>query len=594
MPDMALNQELSDLFRTFAAIMEIKGEAVFKAIAFSKVSRILESLTVDLKEAVEKGTLKQIEGFGPSSCRIIEEYVKTGKSTEFQEVSQSVPPGLLPMLSIPGLGPKTIRLFWQEREITSIDELAKAIDSGKLDGLKGIGDKKIESIKQGLAMREQAAQRMGIGEALPVAELLLGEVRKFKQVKQAEVAGSLRRRRETIGDVDIVCSVKGDAKGAEVTSQFVKLAEVKKVLGEGPTKASIMTHRGLQVDLRVVPDENFGAALLYFTGSKDHNVKIRGLAQDKGMTLNEWGLYKLDQYEKAAKKTGEAPTMKPVASKTEAEIYKKLGMEYIEPEMREDRGEVDLSLNDNLPPLIAIGDYRGDLHCHTTASDGTASIEQMAEAAIARGYEFLAITDHSKSQVIANGLSAERLLAHVKEIRKVSDRMKKITLLAGCEVDILVDGRMDYEDAVLKELDFVVGSPHVSLKQDAEKATDRILRAIDNPYVNVIGHPTGRLINARAGLPLEFGKVYKAAAASGTALEINAAYPRLDLNDVHARGAIEAGVMLSINTDSHSIDGFGEITMGLSVARRAWVRKENVINCMTLAQLKSFIAKKRK
>lgn len=591
---MSLNQDLSDLFRTFAAIMEIKGEAVFKAIAFSKVSRILESLTLDLKDAVEKGTLKEIEGFGASTCRIIEEYVKTGKSTEFEDAAQSVPPGLLPMLSIPGLGPKTIRLFWQERGITSIDELAKAIETGKLDGLKGIGDKKIESIKQGLEMRQQAAQRMGIGEALPVAELLLGEVRKFKQVKQAEIAGSLRRRRETIGDVDIVCSVKGDAKGAQVTAEFVKLAEVKKVLGEGPTKASIVTHRGLQVDLRVVPDENFGAALLYFTGSKDHNVRIRGLAQDKGMTLNEWGLYKLDQYEKSAKKSGEAPTIKPVASKSETEIYKKLGMEYIEPEMREDRGEVDVSQKDKLPKLIAIGDYRGDLHCHTTASDGVASIEQMAEAAIARGYEFLAITDHSKSQVIANGLSAERLLAHVKEIRKVSDRMKKITLLAGCEVDILVDGRMDYEDAVLKELDFVIGSPHVSLKQDTDKATDRILRAIDNRYVSVIGHPTGRLINARAGLSLDFHRIYKAAAESGTALEINSSYPRLDLNDVHARGAIDAGVMLSINTDAHSTDGLAELQLGIAVAKRAWVTKAHVINCMTLAQLRTFIGKKRK
>lgn len=592
---MSLNQELSDLFRTFAALMEIKGEAVFKAIAFSKVSRILESTTVDIRDACEKGTLKQIEGFGASSCRIIEEYVKTGKSTEFEEVAQSVPPGLLQMLSIPGLGPKTISLFWKQRGITSIDELAKAIETGKLDGLKGIGEKKIESIKQGLEMRQQASQRMGIGEALPVARQLVESVRKLKQVKQAEIAGSLRRGRETIGDVDIVCSVKGEDKGADVTAAFVKFAEVKKILGEGPTKASIVTHGGLQVDLRVVPDENFGAALLYFTGSKDHNVKIRGLAQDKGMTLNEWGLYKLDQYEKAGKKaTGEAPAIKPVASRSEAEIYAKLGMEYIEPELREDRGEVDQAINKKLPKLLAIADYRGDLHCHTTASDGIASIEQMAEAAKARGYEFLAITDHSKSQVIANGLSAERLLAHVKEIRKVSDRIKGITLLAGCEVDILVDGRMDFEDAVLKELDFVVGSPHVSLKQDTEKATDRILRAIDNRYVNVIGHPTGRLINARAGLPLNFTKIYKAAADSGTALEINASYPRLDLNDVNARGAIEQGVMLSINTDAHSIDGFEEIPMGLMVARRAGATKQHVINCMPLVQLKAFIAKKRK
>jgi DNA polymerase (family X) len=349
----------------------------------------------------------------------------------------------------------------------------------------------------------------------------------------------------------------------------------------------------LQVDLRVVPAENFGAALLYFTGSKDHNVRIRGLAQDMGMTLNEWGLYDLDAYEKADRKTGAAPKLKPIASRTETEVYKKLGMAFVEPEMREDRGEVDLALKNKLPKLIERSDYRGDLHAHTTASDGTATIEQMAQAAIALGYEYLAITDHSKSQVIANGLSVERLLAHAKEIRRVSDRLGgKIKLLAGVEVDILVDGRLDYEDAVLKELDFVVASPHVSLKQDASKATDRIVRAIENRYVNVIGHPTGRLINSRAGLPLDFARVYKAAADTGTALEINSGYPRLDLNDVHARGAIEAGVMLSINTDTHS-PSFEEVTWGLGVARRAWATKEHVINCLELAQLLLFVQGKR-
>jgi DNA polymerase (family 10) len=591
---MALNHDLSDLFRTMAAIMEIKGEPVFKAIAFSKVSRILGDMTIDLREAVEKDTLDQIEGVGASSRRIIEEFVRTGKSSDYDELYASVPPGLIPMLQIPGLGPKTIALFWKQRGITSIDELIKAIDSGALAGLKGIGEKKLESIKQGIAMREQAAKRMGIGEALPIAQEIVQSVRELPQVKQAEIAGSLRRRKETIGDVDIVCACKAGANCADVTAAFVKFPQVSKILGEGTTKASIVTAGGLQVDLRVVPIENFGAALLYFTGSKDHNVQIRGLAQDKGLTLNEWGLYKLDEYEKAAKKTGEAPQLKPVASKTEADVYKKLGLAFVEPEMREARGEVDLALKDKLPKLIERSDYRGDLHCHTTASDGTASIEQMALAAIERGYEFLAITDHSKSQVIANGLTPERLLKHIKEIHKVGEKLgKKIKLLAGAEVDILVDGRLDYEDAVLAELDFVVASPHVSLKQDADKATDRIVRAIESKYVNVIGHPTGRLINSRAGLPLDFARVFKAAAQTGTALEINAGYPRLDLNDTNARGAIDAGVMLAIDTDAHSIEGFDEIELGFTVARRAWATKDHVINCMTFSQLRTFINRKR-
>ena len=409
---MSLNHDLSDLFRTLAAIMEIKGESVFKAIAFSKISRILGDMTVDIGQIHADGKLKEMDGIGPASQKIIDEYIRTGRSTDFDQAFASIPSGLIPMLQIPGLGPKTIALFWKQRGITSIDELVKAIDSGTLKGLKGIGEKKIEGIKQGIEMRAQAAQRIGIGEALPIAEQLLARVRELKQVQQAEIAGSLRRRKETIGDVDLVCACKEGARCAEVTAAFVKFPEVSKILGEGPTKASIVTAGGLQVDLRVVPAENFGAALLYFTGSKDHNVRIRGLAQDKGMTLNEWGLYQLDEYEKADRKSGEAPKLKPVASKTEADVYVRLGMAFVEPEMREDRGEVDLALNKDLPRLVERSDYRGDLHCHTTASDGTASIEQMAEAAIALGYEFLAITDHSKSQAIANGLSVERLLAH--------------------------------------------------------------------------------------------------------------------------------------------------------------------------------------
>jgi DNA polymerase (family 10) len=313
-----------------------------------------------------------------------------------------------------------------------------------------------------------------------------------------------------------------------------------------------------------------------------------------GMTLNDWGLYKLDEWEKTKRTAGEQPPLKAVAGKSEAEIYKKLGLAYVEPELREDRGEVEAAEKGTLPELITLADIKGDLHSHTNASDGVATIEQMAEAAIERGYKFLAVTDHSKSQVIANGLSAERLLKHVEAIHKVNDKLKgQIHLLAGCEVDILVDGRMDYEEAVLAELDYVVGSPHVSLKQDEDKATDRLVRAIETRYVNVIGHPTGRLIDRRAGLPLKFDRVFKAAAATGTALEINASYPRLDLSDVHARAAIAAGCVLSINTDAHSPEELDYMPYGIDVARRAWATKRDVINCMTWEQLKAFVAKKR-
>jgi len=590
---MSLNNDLSQLFKTLAAVMEIRGESPFKAIAFSKVSRILKDATFDVRKLCEKGKLGEVEGLGASSCKIVNEYVETGRSTDFAEVAASVPPGLLPLLDIPGLGPKTIALLWKQRGVTNLEELVKAIDGGALAGLKGIGDKKIAAIKDGIALQAQAAQRMGIVDALPIAQSLVERLRQLSQVKQAEIAGSLRRRRETIGDVDLICSLKDQSSGSVVSAAFVKFPEVERILGQGTTKASVITAGGLQVDLRIVPADNFGAALLYFTGSKDHNVKLRGRALGMGLTLNEWGLYRLDEYDKAAKKTGEAPSVKPVASKSEADVYSKLGLAYIEPELREARGELEAAGEKKLPKLISRADIRGDLHSHTTASDGNATIEQMAEAAAALGYEYLAITDHSKSQIIANGLTAERLLKHVKEIHRVGERLKGIKLLAGCEVDILADGRLDFEDAVLAELDIVVASPHVALKQDAAKATDRILRAIENRYVQVIGHPTGRLINRREGLPLDIGKVVSAAAASGTALEINAGYPRLDLSDLHARAAIAAGCMLAIDTDSHSIEELPAITFGIDVARRAWVEPAQVINCMPFAQLRRFLDRKR-
>lgn len=590
---MSLNTDLADLFRNFAAIMEIRGESPFKAIAFSKVSRILKDMSFDVRLLCEQGKLGDVEGLGASSCKIITEYVTTGRSADFEEAAQSVPAGLLPLLDIPGLGPKTISMLWKQRGVTNLEELVKAIDGGALAGLKGIGEKKIESIKQGIAMRAQAAQRMGIVDALPIAESLVERLRALKAVKQAEVAGSLRRRRETIGDVDLICSLKDGSAGADVSAAFVAFPEVQRILGQGATKASVLVVGGLQVDLRIVPPENFGAALLYFTGSKDHNVKLRGRALDRGLTLNEWGLYRLDEYDKAAKKTAEAPPVKPVASKAEADVYAKLGLVFVEPEMREDRGEVEAAANGKLPNLLTIADIRGDLHTHTTASDGHATIEQMAQAAIALGYEFLAITDHSKSQVIANGLTEDRLLKHVQAIHKVGDRIKGIKLLAGCEVDILPDGRLDFADAILAELDIVVASPHISLKQDESKASDRMLRAIENPYVNIIGHPTGRLINRREGLPLDFPKIFAAASKSGTALEINAGYPRLDLNDIHARGAIEAGCLLAIDTDAHSTEELSTLQYGLDVARRAWATPGHVINCFTFAKLKEFISRKR-
>ena len=590
---MSLNHELSDLFTSMAAIMDVKGESAFKSIAFTRVARVLHDLTTDVRKLVEDGTLADVSGVGESSRRVIEQYAKTGRSDDYDELKASVPEGLLPMLRIPGMGPKTVSLLWHERGITSTGQLLEAINTGKLDGLKGVGAKKIQSIKDGIALLERSAGRIGIAEALPVAAAFLQRVKAMPQVVAADVAGSLRRRQETIGDVDVVCCC--DRDGQAVLDAFTAFPEVDKVLVHGGTKVSVVTAEGLQVDCRLVPVENYGAALLYFTGSKDHGKKIRGLALDGGMTLNEWGLYDLSDHEAAEKKTGHAPRLKPLASKTEADVYKKLKMQFVPPELREDRGEVEAALKGQLPELIDVGDIRGDLHTHTTASDGTASIDEMAEAAIERGYAFLGITDHSKTQTVAHGLTAERLLKHAKAIRKAAEKYKgQIRLLAGCEVDILADGTMDFEDAILAELDYVVGSPHVALKQDEQKATDRIKRAIENRYVTIIGHPTGRLINQRDGLPLRFDQLLPLAAATGTAMEINAGYPRLDLNETNARAALDAGVKLSINTDAHSTTGLAGITYGIGVARRAWVTKKDVINCLTVAKLEAFLAAKRR
>ena len=597
---MSLNHDVADLFHSLSALMELKGDNVFKVIAFQKVGRIIRDSSIDLKRAMEEGKLGEIEGIGKASQQIIEEYIKSGKSTVFNEIAESVPAGLVELMQIEGLGPKTINTLWQQCGVTSLDQLVKAIEDGKVACIKGMGEKKIAAIKKGIeehknkiAPGESVARRTGLPSAQGMADLLLENLRKISGVIRAEIAGSLRRRKETIGDVDFVASVKDMSVGNAIGEAFCKLPGVVQTLVCGPSKSSVKVANGMQVDLRLVPEANFGAAWMYFTGSKEHNVKVRGLALKQKMTLNEWGLYKLDEYEKAKKEVAKPPPIKAVASETEEGIYKKLDLQYVEPELREDRGEVEAARENRLPKLITRADIRGDLHCHTTASDGTASIEEMVQGAKDRGYVMMAITDHSKALAMANGLSVERLVQHVENIHRINAKLKGFTILAGSEVDILADGRMDYDDDVLKVLDLVVASPHVSLKQDPKKATDRLLRALDNKYVNIIGHPTGRLINGRAGLPVEMDKVIERACASGTALEINAGWPRLDINDVHARHAIQCGAKLSINTDAHSVEEFDQMGLGIGVARRAWATREDVINCMTVDELKQFIARKR-
>ena len=591
------NKALARLFSRMSRVLDLKGENPFKAIAFFKVKDVLENMPQDIRAVFQGGGKKAVEGIsgiGGSSAKIICDWLETGRSPDYEELTTSVPEGLIDMMAVPGLGPKTVRMLWQERNVTTIDQLSRALTDGTLDGLRGIGKKKIEQIQQGIEAREASSQRRTLGVAIRAAEGIAQQLREVEGVDQVQVCGSVRRCRETIGDLDFVVTAKKGVRAGDVLERFSKFPQFDRILGLGDTKSSAVTHDGLQVDCRVVPPASFGAAVMYFTGSKQHNIRLRSIAQNKGFTLNEWGLYDAKAFDAAARKPGEIPTVKPVAGATEEEIYRWFKMELIPPELREDSGEIEAALKGELPKLVTLDDYRGDLHTHSQASDGIATVEEMAEAAMRLGYKFLAITDHSKTQTQAGGLDVARLMKHIAAIRSANDRIKGIELLAGSEVDILVDGRLDYEDAVLAELDWVVASPHVSLRQEPDKATARILRAIENPYVNVIGHPTGRLVNGRAGLPLDFAAVFKAAAQTGTALEINANYARLDLADVQARAAIDAGCVLAINTDAHSVVELEhQLAGGMGVARRAWATKKDVINCLTVAQLKKFVAKKR-
>ena len=593
MPASETNKALSSMFEAMARVLDLKGDGGFRAVSFQKVARLLDDMPGDVRAVYDEGgrkALEAVKGVGKSSAAIIGDFVETGRSVDYEELMASVPAGLLEMLQIGGMGPKTVQAVWRERGVTSVDELAAAIGDGSLKGIKGLGEKKIEQIKQGIALLKKAAGRPRLGTALKTAGPILERLREMEGVRRAELAGSARRGRETVGDLDFLV-VAEDAKA--VLDAFAGMPEVDRVLVKGEAKCSVVTHGGLQCDCRVVPEKHFGAAWMYFTGSTEHNKQLRNLAIAKGRTLNDWGVFEREAWEKQERKAGGVPTIAAEASATEAEVYGWFELPWIPPELREGRGEIEAAREGKLPELVEVGHYRGDLHTHTNASDGTATIREMAEAAKALGYKFLAITDHSYAQTQANGLDAKRLLKHAAAVREVNADMSDFELFAGTEVDILADGHLDYEDAVLAELDWVVASPHVALRQEAGKATDRLLRAVENPYVNAIGHPTGRLINQRAGLPIDVRKVAERAAATGTALEVNASYVRLDLSDVHARIALDAGCKLVIDTDAHSTDGLGKLSGGLATARRAWATRADVLNCGTAADIRTLVQKKR-
>ncbi len=593
------NLEVAKIFERAADVLALLDGNSFRILAYRKIARTLEELPQAVEKLAEAGDLESVPGIGKSSAERIQEFLRSGKVAEFEELLAQVPAGVLQMIKIPSLGPKTAALLWKEGGVTTVEDLIAKIDAGVaggLMGIKGVGEKKLAKIKANLAHLAVSSGRIRLGEALPIAEEFVEFLRGLPGVHAAEACGSLRRGKETIGDIDIAVSAKKEHAAAieEAVTKHLFAASVIQS-GRGGGKTSIRTGNGIQIDVRVVPPESFGAALQYFTGSQAHNVKLREMAVKRGMKINEWGVYKV-----------EGGTETKIAGETEESVYAALGLAYIPPEMREDRGEIEWAAGqaqsakgktqkgrdpgteiknqksklENKIELVEVKNIRGDLHMHTTASDGGNSIEEMVGEAKRRGYQYVAITDHSKSQFQANGLKADRLLQHIEAIHAVAREAKKsgIVVLAGSEVDILADGSLDYEDELLAKLDWVVASPHAALSQESDAATQRLVRVSANPYVSVIGHPTGRIVPSRRGLEPDMAKVIFAAARNGIALEINANYHRLDLRDTHARMAVEAKVPLCINTDAHSLTEFDLMRYGVLTARRGWATLADVLN----------------
>ena len=586
---MSTNRELSRIFGQTAAALELLGANRFKVNANTRVARLLKDLTRDVGEMVREepdtavSRLTNLDGVGKGTAERIVEFVDTGSVSEHQELLERIPSGLFDVLEIPGLGPKAVKLMWEELGITSVEELKAKLDSPELLALPRMGKKSIENIRKAIEFSEKAGDRIPLGVARPIALEILEELRSLPGVEQANYAGSLRRGRETIGDLDFLVACQDPAA---VREHFVRRAAVTQVLAKGETKSSVrleVSGVALQADLRIVEKDAYGAALMYFTGSKEHNVRLREIAIKKDRRLNEYGLF--EGKDERPQDSGATP----LAAASEEEIYEALDLSFLPPELREDRGELD-----GPPPrLIELADLKAELHAHTQASDGRQTIEELAATAKSKGFHTIAVTDHSQSAVIANGLKPDRLKRHIAAVREADERVEGIKILAGSEVDILTDGRLDYEDDLLAELDIVVASPHVGLRQDPKSATERLLAAIRHPLVHIIGHPTGRIINKREGLSPDMEALFAAAVEHDTVLELNANWQRLDLRDHHLRSALKQGVKISIDTDAHDAPHFDFVIYGILTARRAGMEAESCINTWSAERLHDWLRSKR-
>lgn len=595
---MSFNADLAARLETIARLLELTGANRFRVNAFAKAARVIEKETRDVS-TLDTDELVAIDGVGKGVAEKVHELRDTGSIAELDELLEETPPGLLDVMEIQGLGPKTVRQLWKDLKVTDRDSLKKAIDDGSILELPRMGKKTVDNITKALEFASKSSTRLPLGVAWPIAERVKQHLANVEGIQRIEAAGSLRRGRDTIGDLDILVSADDPES---VREAFCTMDGVTDVVARGDTKCSVrMTIAAdtgrwnvakdldggtIGVDLRTVPVEVFGAALMYFTGSKDHNVRLRERAIKRGYTLNEYGLFE-DDGEASPQSRG----VEPVASADEQDVYAKLELPWIAPELREDAGELEL---DNPPSLIEVDDIKAELHAHTTASDGRMELDELVQGALDRGFHTITVTDHSRSSAQANGLSVDRLRDQRNDIEAARERFgKQIAIFCGSEVDILADGSLDYDDDVLAELDVVVASPHAALTQDGKTGTKRMLRAIEHPLVHVIGHPTGRLINRRPGLDLAMDEIIAAAKEHDVALEINSHWMRLDLRDSHVRACVDAGVKIAIDCDVHAPDDFDNLRFGIMTGRRGGLTAEGCINTWSKAKLAKWLRSKR-
>lgn len=558
------NSEIASKFDHLADLLEIKDANEFRVRAYRNAANTIRDQSRSIASMVKEGDdLSELPDIGDDLAGKITTIVRTGKFPLLEEVAEDMDEAIVDATRIPGIGPKRAKALFDKLDLSSLDDLEDAAEEGEIADVSGFGEKTQARIKKELKQGDITEQRFHLDTAEDFAEPLIAYIREIDGVEKAEIAGSYRRRKETVGDLDIL--VAGQDGGA-IIDAFVAYDEVDEVESKGKTRSTVTLRSGINVDLRVIPKESWGAAMHYFTGSKEHNVAGRRRAQDRGLKLNEYGLYE----EKSR-----------VGGATEDEVYDAIDLPWIDPVLREDRGEIEAAEEGDLPDLVTLDDIRGDLHSHTKASDGKHSLRQMAEAAMDRGYKYLAITDHSKSQTQAGGLSADDLERQIDDIAELNDGFNGFLLLAGCEVDILEDGDLDFPDSLLSKLDLVVASIHSKLDLDEEAQTDRIIRAMDSPEVNIIGHPTGRMLEKRRPYPLDMERVIEAAADRGCALELNANPNRLDLSDIHCRQAAELGVRIAISTDAHATGGLGNMRYGVDQARRGWLNRKDVLNTLS-------------